>query len=63
MEHFPFSHFSQTGASSLNYTPTTDLDYGTVSCWAKNSVGMQSSPCIFQIVAAGEFLIFHFQPQ
>lgn len=58
MKNFPFSHFSQTGASSLNYTPTNDLDYGTVSCWAKNSVGMQVSPCIFQIVAAGKFELF-----
>ncbi|KAL9897612.1 sidestep IV transmembrane protein isoform 2-T23 [Glossina fuscipes fuscipes] len=46
-------HSSETGLSRLNYTPTTDLDYGTISCWARNSIGMQKSPCIFQIVAAG----------
>ncbi|XP_059218183.1 protein turtle homolog A [Stomoxys calcitrans] len=46
-------HSSETGMSRLNYTPTTDLDYGTISCWARNSIGMQKSPCIFQVVAAG----------
>ncbi|KAI8129944.1 hypothetical protein FF38_11844 [Lucilia cuprina] len=46
-------HSSETGMSRLNYTPTTDLDYGTISCWARNSIGMQKSPCVFQIVAAG----------
>ncbi|ALC47181.1 CG14372 [Drosophila busckii] len=46
-------HSSETGMSRLNYTPSTDLDYGTISCWAKNSIGMQKSPCVFQIVAAG----------
>jgi len=40
--------------SRLNYTPSTDLDYGTISCWAKNSIGTQKSPCVFQIVAAGK---------
>ncbi|XP_067617196.1 uncharacterized protein side-IV isoform X2 [Eurosta solidaginis] len=46
-------HSTETGMSRLNYTPTTDLDYGTISCWGRNSIGMQKSPCIFQIVAAG----------
>ncbi|XP_037920773.1 neural cell adhesion molecule 2 [Hermetia illucens] len=44
---------SETGLSRLNYTPTSDLDYGTISCWGRNSIGVQKSPCIFQIVAAG----------
>lgn len=29
-------------------------DYGTLSCWATNSVGHQEQPCMFQIVAAGK---------
>lgn len=28
------------------------MDYGTVSCWARNAVDEQSSPCVFRIVAA-----------
>lgn len=43
--------------SRLNYTPATDLDYGTISCWGRNSIGQQKNPCIFQIVAAGESII------
>lgn len=46
--------FLQTGFSRLNYTPASDLDYGTISCWGRNAIGMQKSPCIFQIVAAGK---------
>lgn len=44
---------TDTGWSRLNYTPTSDLDYGTISCWAKNAIGVQKAPCVFQIVAAG----------
>ncbi|XP_054746887.1 uncharacterized protein LOC129252242 [Anastrepha obliqua] len=46
-------HSTETGMSRLNYTPATDLDYGTISCWGRNSIGMQKTPCVFQIVAAG----------
>lgn len=54
--HFSFSRFHfQTGISRLNYTPTSDLDYGTLSCWGRNAIGIQKSPCIFQVVAAGNF--------
>lgn len=35
------------------YTPHTEFDYGTVYCWARNSVGAQSKPCAYSIVAAG----------
>lgn len=45
----------QTGFSRLNYTPSSDLDYGTISCWGRNAIGAQKSPCIFQIVAAGKY--------
>lgn len=42
------------GVSILKYTPVTDVDYGTLSCWADNEVGTQARPCLFQIVTAGE---------
>ena len=35
----------------LNYTPTTEQDYGTFRCWGRNQVGVQSEPCIFEIVS------------
>ncbi|KAJ8873850.1 hypothetical protein PR048_024686 [Dryococelus australis] len=40
--------------SVLRYTPVSDLDYGTLSCWADNSIGTQAAPCVFQVVAAGK---------
>ncbi|XP_012285422.1 nephrin [Orussus abietinus] len=48
------SRFSITseGISVLKYTPSTELDYGTLSCWADNAVGTQTRPCMFQLVAA-----------
>ncbi|KAK0164705.1 hypothetical protein PV328_003296 [Microctonus aethiopoides] len=38
--------------SVLEYTPTTQGDYGTLGCWASNSVGRQKTPCLFHIVPA-----------
>ncbi|XP_025832974.1 hemicentin-1 [Agrilus planipennis] len=40
--------------SMLSYTPISDLDYGTLSCWAINAVGYQNEPCLFQVVSAGK---------
>lgn len=48
---------SENGLSRLNYTPVSDLEYGTISCWGRNSIGVQKSPCIFQIVAAGKHTV------
>lgn len=45
---------SNQTVSVLRYTPVADLDYGTLSCWAQNAIGLQSVPCIFQLVAAGK---------
>ncbi|KAL3285867.1 hypothetical protein HHI36_000386 [Cryptolaemus montrouzieri] len=42
-------HFS----SRLTYTPKSELDYGTVMCWASNLAGKQMEPCIFHIITAG----------
>lgn len=42
------------GQSVLTYMPSAELDYGTLSCWAENSVGTQARPCLFQLVAAGK---------
>lgn len=49
-----FSGTSNGTVSILRYTPVTELDYGSLSCWATNVVGHQVNPCIFQVVAAGE---------
>ncbi|KAL0269902.1 UNVERIFIED_CONTAM: hypothetical protein PYX00_007485 [Menopon gallinae] len=48
------SHISKAGTTSLvTYTPRTEMDYGTLLCWARNSIGDQRVPCVFHIIAAG----------
>ncbi|XP_050101194.1 hemicentin-1-like [Anopheles aquasalis] len=43
---------SQGNVSVLSYSPVTDQDFGTLTCWAVNEVGPQSQPCTFQLVLA-----------
>ena len=43
--------------SILNYTPATDMDYGTIACWASNQVGKQRAPCLFQVSLNQNLLI------
>ncbi|XP_069978988.1 uncharacterized protein [Penaeus vannamei] len=51
----PEGRFGVVGTESrVNYTPMNELDYGTLLCWANNSIGIQSQPCVFHIVAAGK---------
>ncbi|XP_066943739.1 neural cell adhesion molecule 1-like isoform X2 [Macrobrachium rosenbergii] len=51
----PEGRFVVVGTESrVNYTPMNELDYGTLLCWANNSIGVQQYPCVFQIVAAGK---------
>lgn len=38
--------------SVATYTPRSELDYGTLLCWAQNSIGKQTEPCSYQIVPA-----------
>lgn len=38
--------------SVATYTPRSELDYGTLLCWAQNSLGTQLHPCAYQIVPA-----------
>ncbi|KAJ9581207.1 hypothetical protein L9F63_023612, partial [Diploptera punctata] len=48
------AHISRSGTSSVvSYTPMTELDYGTLLCWASNRIGHQRVPCVFHIIAAG----------
>nr|CAD7567687.1 unnamed protein product [Timema californicum] len=48
------AHIYLHGTSSIvSYTPITDLDYGTLLCWATNRIGSQRQPCVFHIIAAG----------
>ena len=48
------TRFTQTGSlSQLIYSPYHELDYGTILCWATNSLGDQEQPCTFHIIPAG----------
>ena len=49
--------YPQFHGSRLNYTPATEMDYGTVACWASNQVGKQRTPCLFQVNALLSFLL------
>ncbi|XP_046489857.1 nephrin isoform X1 [Neodiprion pinetum] len=49
----PSKYTSEGTVSRLNYTPATDMDYGTLGCWARNIVGQSKQPCFYQVVAAG----------
>ncbi|KAH0949279.1 hypothetical protein HN011_003074 [Eciton burchellii] len=51
--------YQQFHGSKLNYTPATEMDYGTVACWASNQVGKQRTPCLFQVIAAGRPYALH----
>lgn len=50
-----FAKTSNGTTSILRYTPVSELDYGSLSCWASNTVGHQINPCVFQVVAAGKY--------
>ena len=39
--------------SRLRYMPEEETDFGLVYCWARNTMGVMRSPCIFQLIPAG----------
>jgi len=45
---------TDASGSRLTYIAKTDLDYGTMTCFASNEVGESNKPCIFQIVRDGK---------
>lgn len=45
---------NEVTSSRLDYTPSTDMDYGTLLCYGENEVGKQKEPCVFQVVIAGK---------
>ncbi|XP_020291370.1 nephrin-like isoform X2 [Pseudomyrmex gracilis] len=50
----PSTKYTSDGTTSrLNYTPSTDMDYGVLGCWASNDVGPSKQPCLYQVIAAG----------
>lgn len=54
LHYFSSSRFRSTPTQSIvEYVPRTELDYGSLLCWASNSIGRQRDPCIFHLIPAG----------
>ncbi|EFN61564.1 hypothetical protein EAG_02621 [Camponotus floridanus] len=54
LSEIPSTKYTNEGTTSrLNYTPSTDMDYGVLGCWASNAVGHSKQPCLYQVIAAG----------
>lgn len=43
--------------SELVYTPESERDYGALTCWGRNVIGKQETPCIYQVIPAGNTFI------
>ena len=41
--------------SHYSFLGTSDKDYGSLLCWANNSIGVQQKACVFNIIPAGWF--------
>ncbi|XP_063230902.1 nephrin [Bacillus rossius redtenbacheri] len=51
--HVPVANVRSSGpVSRLDYTPAAEEDFGTLACWASNSVGRQKVPCLVHVVPA-----------
>jgi len=50
-----YKNSTKHSQSVLTYRPVTEMDYGTVLCWASNTAGRQKNACIFHIIPAGTY--------
>ncbi|CAH2046109.1 unnamed protein product, partial [Iphiclides podalirius] len=48
----PSQYTNYNYTSTLRYTPMSNMDYGTIFCFAINAAGRQEVPCVYKIVAA-----------
>lgn len=55
-KHYDLQHIAKGLVSVAAYRPETPADYGTLFCWANNSVGYQQTSCFFTVIAPGNFL-------
>ena len=39
--------------SVVSYTPKSEMDFGSLACWASNSVGSAALPCVYLLVPIG----------
>lgn len=45
--------------STLLYSPATGAQYGDLLCHARNSLGLQTQPCVFHVLPAGALLCLY----
>ncbi|XP_015927704.1 neural cell adhesion molecule 2 [Parasteatoda tepidariorum] len=50
-KHYYLQHVSEGVVSNATYRPMNLADYGTLFCWANNSIGHQQSSCFFTVIA------------
>jgi len=56
----PQAHISSEHLrSTASYRPMTGLDFGSLLCWARNSEGIQTEPCVFHVIPAGLLQFFN----
>ncbi|XP_012269309.1 protein turtle homolog A [Athalia rosae] len=49
----PITFDTKNGTTSeIIYTPVSERDYGALTCWGKNAIGKQESPCVYQVIPA-----------
>jgi hypothetical protein len=53
----PEIYTSQGSKSFLSYNLRSEEDFGTLLCWAENSIGTSERYCIYQLVPAGLFYV------
>jgi len=56
----PEIYSSQGSRSLLRYHLLKEDDFGTLLCWASNSIGNAERPCVYQLVPAGWTLLLDF---
>ncbi|XP_022237902.1 synaptogenesis protein syg-1-like [Limulus polyphemus] len=44
---------SEQAVSRVTYVPRTKDDYGNLSCWGTNDIGIQKHPCVFTVIPVG----------
>ncbi|GFX17761.1 hemicentin-2 [Trichonephila clavipes] len=50
-KHYNLQHTGKGVVSIATYMPVTPADYGTLFCWANNTIGHQQSSCFFTVIA------------
>lgn len=54
LDLLPSNIMTEGVRSVAAFTPATEHDYGNLLCWAKNELGLQQIPCIYNLTPTGE---------